>query len=143
MIAGSNDHSKHGLLSYLVFLYIWNDRNFDHMYHTFRSIAVSLLVVSSSWAWAGEPINEGQASVQVFCSRASAFVNVSITSFRKIGVVTIEVRNATGLTLYKEEGKALTQELVRRLDKGGFPHGDHTLLVTAKDFSISQVFTVE
>lgn len=143
MFIGSKDHRKNGCSPATSSRRFGDYVNFDHMYHALRSIAVSLLVVSSSWALAGEPRSEGQANVQVSCSRASAFVSVSISSFRKIGVVTIEVRNATGLTLYKEEGKALTPELVRRLDKGGFPRGAHTLLVTAKDFSISQVFTVE
>jgi hypothetical protein len=113
------------------------------MKRTLRVLLVCLLFASVGAVRAGGPPVEGQATVNVQCSRSSAFVSVGIASFRKIGVVTIEVQDAQGRTLYKEEGKALTAELVRRLDKGGFPRGSHTIHVTAKDFSLSQVFTVE
>jgi hypothetical protein len=106
-----------------------------------RTCAFGLLLTfaSATFALSGE----GQAQVSVQCSKASAFVHVSINSFRRIGVVTIEVRDERGVTLYKEEGKAMTGELVRRLDKGGFPPGSHTMVVTARDIAVEQVFTVE
>jgi hypothetical protein len=86
---------------------------------------------------------EGNARVVVQCSRSSAFVNVNISSCRKIGKVLIEVLDTKGTVLYREEGKALTPELIRRLDKGAFPRGPLTIKVTAKDFSLSQDFVVE
>ena len=86
---------------------------------------------------------DGTARVEVSCTRSSAFVNVSINSDRPIGKVVIEVVDAEGRTWYKEEGKALTPELIRRLDKGGFPRSAMTLKVTAKDFEVSRAFKVE
>ena len=53
------------------------------------------------------------------------------------------VDSEDGRVLYREEGKAMTGELVRRLDKGVFPRGTHTLTVVAKDFAITQRFTIE
>ncbi len=111
------------------------------MIRTLRSIAL-LLLLSAAPAFAGDGDN-GKAKVQVISSRQSALINVNITSFRTIGKVVIEVRDAKGRTLYKEEGRALTPELVRRLDKGVFPKGDLTLSVTAKDFAITQVFNCQ
>ncbi len=55
----------------------------------------------------------------------------------------IEIGDAAGRSLYREAGKAMSTELVRKLDKGVFPKGEHTLTVTAKDFSITQVLVVE
>jgi hypothetical protein len=86
---------------------------------------------------------EENARVVVQCSRSSAFVNVNINSCRKIGKVLIEVLDTKGTVLYREEGKALTPELIRRLDKGGFPRGPLTVHVTTKDFHLAQDFTVE
>lgn len=86
---------------------------------------------------------DGATRVEVTCSRSSAFVNVSINSYRPIGKVVIEVLDDQGRTWYKEEGKALTPELVRRLDKGTFPKGSLTLKVSAKDLEVSRPFTVE
>ncbi len=113
------------------------------MLRTTRYALLLLLFVAVRPTMAVASNSDAPARVQVTCSRASAFVSINISSFRKIGEVVIEVRDQAGRTLYKEEGKALTPELVRRLDKGSFPHGAHTLQVTAKDFAITQVFTIE
>lgn len=87
--------------------------------------------------------DKDEARVAVTASHSSAFVLVDITSFRKIGKVLIEVKDAEGHVLYREEGRALTPELVRRLDKNVFPKGALTLSVTARDFRIAQRFTIE
>lgn len=68
---------------------------------------------------------------------------MSISNHRKIGKVLLEVKDAKGHVLYSEEGKAMTGELVRRLDKGLFPKGETTLEVTAKDFAIVHRFVIE
>jgi hypothetical protein len=68
---------------------------------------------------------------------------LDITNFRKIGKVLIEVKDMNGMTLYQERGKALTPDLIRRFDKNTFPKGQLTLTVTARDFAITQHFTVE
>jgi len=104
----------------------------------FASLLTSLPVVHGS---PGRP--DSKARVEVTCSRNSAFVNVSINSDRPIGKVVIEVVDEMGLTWYKEEGKALTPELIRRLDKGAFPKKAMTLKVSAKDFTVSRPFQVE
>lgn len=64
-------------------------------------------------------------------------------SERRIGKLVLEVRDQHGRTLYREEGKALTGELVRNLDKGVFPRGTLQLTVVAKDLAVSQQFTIE
>ena len=96
----------------------------------------------SSLAPAATP-PDGEARLEVACDRRSAFVNISINSFRRIGVVKLEVRDARGVVLYREEGKALTVELVRWLDEGSFPKGTHTLVVEARELALSRPFTVE
>lgn len=106
-------------------------------------VLMASLVSSASWARPTPGHPEGAARVEVTCTRASAFVNVSINSDRPIGKVVIEVVDEQGRTWYKEEGKALTAELIRRLDKGGFPRKQMTLKVTAKDFEVSRPFKVE
>lgn len=58
-------------------------------------------------------------------------------------MVVMEVKDAQGRTLYREEGKAMQDELVRRLDKGILPRGEHNLVITTKDFTLSERFTVE
>lgn len=112
------------------------------MRKSLRSVFFASLfsTVASAHAWPGLP--EG-ARVEVTCSRSSAFVSVSINSDRPIGKVVIEVVDEMGRTWYKEEGKALTPELIRRLDKGGFPKSALTLRVTARDFEVSRAFKVE
>jgi hypothetical protein len=89
------------------------------------------------------PGKDGSTKVEVIASRQSALVSVNIVNHRKIGNVVIEVRDAKGVVLYKEEGKALTPELVRRLDKGVFPKGQLTLSVTARDFSVTRPLVIE
>ncbi|HEX2617956.1 MAG TPA: hypothetical protein VHL57_10460 [Flavobacteriales bacterium] len=84
-----------------------------------------------------------KARVEVVSNKGSGIIGINITSARRIGKVLIEVKDRTGRTLYREEGKALTEELVRRLDKSLLPKGELTLQVTARDFRIEQVFTVE
>ena len=112
------------------------------MNRTIRIATLLMLLASAMPLLAGSG-GEDKARVEVLTSRSSALINVNIHSFRKIGKVVIEVRSANGKTLYKEEGRALTHELVRRLDKGVFPKEELTLLVTARDFAITQVFTVK
>jgi hypothetical protein len=102
-------------------------------------LSFSLITSSSATA----PGCDRQAKLEVRCSRSSALIDLNVTSCRKIGTVVIEVKDAAGRTLYKEEGKAMTAELIRRLDKGTFPKGELTLTVTARDFSVAQRFTVE
>ena len=108
----------------------------------------SLLIVSLSLLALAAPARGGRncapaANVKVECSSASAFINLRIDHCRRIGKVVIEVKDASGKVLYREVGKALSNVLVRRLDKGVFPSGDLTLSVSTRDFSIAQVFTVK
>lgn len=84
-----------------------------------------------------------EARLLVQCTRASAFVQVHLANSHRIGKVVMEIRDGNGRVLYHEEGKALTSELVRRLDKGVLPRGTHILSIQGKDLDISQVFTVE
>jgi len=79
----------------------------------------------------------------VNCSRASAFVSIQIEHDRRIGNVVLEILDEQGRVIYKEEGKALTGELVRRLDKGQLPRGTHRLKVHFRDQDLSQEFTIE
>ncbi len=113
------------------------------MHETLRTILFALLLASTPVVQAEPGVSDGTTRVDVSCSRSSAFVNVSINSDRPIGKVVIEVVDAQGRTWYKEEGKALTPELVRRLDKGGFPKAALTLKVRAKDFEVTRPFTIE
>lgn len=83
------------------------------------------------------------STVFVDASRGSAFIHILVNNHRKIGNVAIEVKDISGRTLYREEGKAMTGELVRRLDKGLFPRGEHVITVTARDLAITQRFTIE
>lgn len=89
------------------------------------------------------PVERGQAVVSVDCQRGSGLINVSILNHRKIGKVHLEVRDAKGRIVYVEDGKAMTGELVRRFDKGMFPKGEATLMVQARDFTITQSFVVQ
>lgn len=83
------------------------------------------------------------ATVMVQSSRASGLVRISIQHHRRIGNVTIDVRDMNGRTFYREEGKALSTELVRNIDKGLLPRGPLTLTVRSRNFSITQAFAVE
>lgn len=89
------------------------------------------------------PGGDDEATLFVETQRNSAFINILVNNHRRIGNVVIEVKDLDGRVLYHEEGKAMTGELVRRLDKGVFPKGEHALTVLARDFSITQRFTIE
>ncbi|MCB0795275.1 MAG: hypothetical protein KDB88_11115 [Flavobacteriales bacterium] len=84
-----------------------------------------------------------KGTIQLVQSRPSALLQLRIDNFRKIGKVAIEVRNSEGRTVYKEEGKAMTGELVRYLDKGLFRGGPHTMEVTTRDLHLLQEFRVD
>jgi hypothetical protein len=79
----------------------------------------------------------------VDCSRGSGMIQVNILNHRKIGNVHLVVKDALGKTVYIEDGKAMTEELVRNFDKGMFPKGEATLTVEARDFTITQAFTIQ
>jgi urease gamma subunit len=109
-----------------------------------RVLAVALLMVllhGSTMALA--PGGDNAAAVKVECTKASALIQINIQNHRKIGNVVLEIRDEAGRSLYREEGKAMSTELVRKLDKGVFPKGAHTLTVSARDFSITQELVVE
>jgi hypothetical protein len=109
-----------------------------------RTLSTALLVlVLQSPAFASVPDGSDKSVVRVMCSKASALIQISVESHRKIGDVVLEVRNDAGRTVYREEGRAMSTELVRKLDKGVFPKGAHTVTVTAKDFTISQELVIE
>ena len=109
-------------------------------------MGIALLTVGSFTfapsAFAGDGSPAGSL-LAVQTSRSSAFVTILINHHRKIGVVTMEVKDGQGRTLYREEGKAMQDELVRRLDKGILPRGEHILVVTSKDMSLTERFTIE
>jgi hypothetical protein len=105
------------------------------------SIAASGLVDAAPHADGGG--HDGGSHLSVSVSGKSAFVTVQLQHHRKIGVVVMEVKDGQGRTLYREEGKAMQDELVRRLDKGILPRGEHNLVITTKDFTLSERFTVE
>ncbi|MBP6698681.1 MAG: hypothetical protein KA175_13760 [Flavobacteriales bacterium] len=86
---------------------------------------------------------EESATVAVECTRSSGLIKLRIQNHRRIGPVELLIIDANGRTLYHEEGKAMTGELVRVLDKGLFPKGEHHLTVKARDFSITQRFAVQ
>lgn len=110
---------------------------------THRIAFVLLLWSTSFFVQAKEGRNcAPKGDVKVECSPASAFITLDIQHCRRLGRVVIEVKDTTGRTLYREEGKALTGSLVRRLDKGAFPSGDLSLSVTTRDLSITQTFSV-
>ncbi len=102
-------------------------------------LCLATVVIDPSHAVAGG----GEAVVRVECSSASALIQIQIQNHRKIGSVVLEIRDDKGRSLYREEGKASSTELVRRLDKGVFPNGEHTLTVSARDFSITQKLVIE
>ncbi len=104
------------------------------------SIALAVLSAGTTQAADG---GKDEAKVTVQCARGSGLIQVSVSNSRKIGKVLLEVKDANGRVLYSEEGKAMTGELVRRLDKGLFPLGATTVEVTARDFAVSQHFVIE
>lgn len=91
----------------------------------------------------GHGDGNGPANLSVQCSRSSSLVRINLIAEKRIGKVVLEVRDQQGRTLYREEGKAMTSELVRNLDKGVFPRGTHQLTVVGNDLSVSQQFTIE
>ncbi len=106
-------------------------------------ILVALTLSLSLPAFGALPGNDDESTVFVETQRNSAFIHILVKNHRRIGDVVIEVKDVTGELLYREEGKALTGELVRRLDKGVFPKGEHALTVQAKDFTITQRFNID
>ena len=105
------------------------------------ALACALLLFSPA-IQAGAGSGEG-ATVAVECTRSSGLIKLRIQNHRRIGPVELLIIDANGRTLYHEEGKAMTGELVRVLDKGLFPKGEHHLTVKARDFSITQRFAVQ
>ncbi|MBL7951013.1 MAG: hypothetical protein JNM62_04780 [Flavobacteriales bacterium] len=106
-------------------------------------LAAVCAVLASSSAMAPSHPDEKKATVSVECTRASGLVQVNILHHRKIGNVHLVVKDAKGKTVYVEEGKAMTEELVRRFDKGMLPKGAATITVEARDFTITQGFMVQ
>jgi hypothetical protein len=106
-------------------------------------LAVMLTSMATGAALAGVPEGDGEKRSNISISRGIGFIQVNVFHHRKIGQVVLEVRNAEGKTLYREEGKALTDELVRRLDKGIFPRGTHYITVTTRDISITEEVLID
>ncbi|MCU0319912.1 MAG: hypothetical protein MUE88_07510 [Flavobacteriales bacterium] len=104
-----------------------------------RSLTAVALFLSVHAGFAGE----GPGKLNVASSRQSAFVTIAVQHDRRIGAITLEVKDSQGRTLYREEGKAMQDELVRRLDKGILPKGEHTLVITTRDLQLSERFVVE
>ena len=113
------------------------------MLRTIRVLFLGVLLGAGTSAGAALPGGGDGATVSVECDRGSGLILISITNHRRIGNVKLEVRDAQGKSLYYEEGKAMTEELVRRLDKGVFPKGEAMLTVTARDLSITQRFIIQ
>lgn len=111
--------------------------------HLLRSVSFLSLLAISAPAFSGSGECKTTANMNVQCSRASALLQIHVGNCKKIGKVVMQITDTQGRVLYREEGKAMTGELVRRLDKAVFPRGTHTLTVVAKDFAITQLFTIE
>ncbi|MCB9169306.1 MAG: hypothetical protein H6597_05065 [Flavobacteriales bacterium] len=109
---------------------------------TLRAIALIGAICLVPWLSAKGDDDAKRATAIVECSRTSAFIKVQVHGDHRIGRVTIEVRDLKGRTWYKEEGKAMTADLVRLLDKGVFPQGEMQLLITGRDLRIDQHFVV-
>lgn len=103
-------------------------------------MAVAFMLAAPAFS---APLPAEKSSVSVECVKGSGLIQVSIENHRKIGNVLIEVRNEKGEVVYREEGKALTGELVRRLDKGMFRNGPATVTVESRDFRITRAFEVK
>lgn len=107
-----------------------------------RPILFASLVLGTSFtAHAGGGDHTGSARVE--CSRASGLIRLHLDAERRIGRVVLQIADANGRLLYREEGRALRDELVRVLDKGLFPKGDMVLTVKARDLDLTQHFTIE
>lgn len=115
---------------------------FTRFVHRSLFVAVLFGVGVTRTQASGEGGND-QTQLNVICSRASSMVQIQLAGHHKIGKLVMEIKDLQGRVLYREEGKAMTGELVRRLDKGTFPRGTHELTVVAKDFAITQRFTIE
>lgn len=102
-------------------------------------LSIGLLVVAPVFAEG----RGGEATVRVESTRNSASITISILHERRIGKVKITVTDASGKVFYIEEGKAMKNELIRRIDKQGFAKGEMTVRVEARDFSITQHFVVQ
>ncbi len=100
-------------------------------------------VLNASQAMGPKPCEGNSTTVSVDCQRGSGLIQINIQADRRIGKVQLVVKDASGKTMYVEEGKALTEELVRRLDKGMFPKGAATVTVESKDFSVTEAFTIQ
>lgn len=108
-----------------------------------RFAAVSALLFTTLATSAGKGREcAPNGALKVECSAASAFITLDIQHCRRIGNITIELLDASGRVVYQEEGKALSNVLVRRLDKGAFPQGELTLRITSRDLRITQLVTV-
>lgn len=109
-----------------------------------RHILIAFMLAAASLpSVAAMPEGNDDATVMVHTSRSSGLIRINIQQPRKIGTVTLIVTDAQGRTWYREEGKAMTGELVRNLDKGILPKGELTLRVKSKDLDIMQRFVVE
>ncbi len=104
-------------------------------------LLASLLLGSGITARAGGGEHTGSARVE--CSRASGLIRLQLAAERRIGRVVLQIADTNGRLLYREEGRALREELVRVLDKGLFPKGDMVLTVKARDLDLTQHFTIE
>ncbi len=104
-------------------------------------LLASVLLVSSLSVQAGSEDHGGSARVE--CSRSSGLIRLHLNAERRIGRVVLQIADADGRLLYREEGRALRNELVRVLDKGLFPKGEMVLTVKARDLELAQRFTIE
>ena len=86
---------------------------------------------------------EGKATVRVECTRSASLINIIVRHERRIGQVKILVCDAKGDVFYIEVGKAMTGEVVRRIDKLGFTKGGMIPTVGTRDFHITQRIVVE
>lgn len=77
--------------------------------------------------------------MHVEVSKGSAFMTLQLENHRKIGKVVILIRDVKGNLVYREEGKAMQEELVRRLDRRALPAGTLTVEVESRDMHITQV----
>ena len=106
---------------------------------TIRSIGSAVVLTTMLLAAPVVVHAEGEHLATVTVATTSSFLTVRVNSYRKIGKVTMVVRDAEGRCVYREEGKAMTDELVRVLDQRSLPKGELTVEVTARDLSITQV----
>lgn len=104
------------------------------------SCALAILLIAAAPKKHGEAAT---ARLQVTALKDSQLIRLHVESPRRIGDITIEVRDETGRTWYKEEGKAGGQELVRYLDKRVLPIGRHTVWVMSRDLRASESIAVE